>query len=37
MGSRNGYARLTQPMVREAGHLREASWEQALDRAAKGF
>ena len=35
MGS--GYVRLTQPMVRENGVLRPASWEEALDRAAAGF
>ena len=29
--------RLTQPLVRENGSLRPASWEEALDRAAKGF
>ena len=31
------YTRLTQPLVREAGALRPASWEEALDRAAEGF
>ncbi|MBV9196141.1 MAG: molybdopterin-dependent oxidoreductase [Solirubrobacterales bacterium] len=30
-------ARLTQPMVRENGGLRPASWDEALDRAAEGF
>jgi formate dehydrogenase major subunit len=35
MGS--GYVRLTQPLVRENGALRPASWEEALDRAAAGF
>ena len=29
--------RLTEPLVREAGVLRPASWEEALDRAAEGF
>lgn len=29
--------RLTQPLVRENGELRPASWEEALDRAAAGF
>lgn len=29
--------RLTQPLVREAGELRPASWDEALDRAAHGF
>jgi formate dehydrogenase major subunit len=31
------YTRLTQPLVREKGVLRHASWEEALDRAAGGF
>ena len=31
------YARLTTPLVRENGELREASWDDALDRAAAGF
>ncbi len=31
------YTRLTQPLVREAGELRPASWDEALDRAAEGF
>ena len=31
------YMRLTQPMVREDGALRPASWDEALDRAADGF
>ena len=29
--------RLTQPLVREDGSLREASWDEALDRAAAGL
>ncbi len=29
--------RLTTPMVREDGVLREASWDEALTRAAEGF
>ncbi len=29
--------RLTQPLVRDAGVLRPATWEEALDRAANGF
>jgi formate dehydrogenase major subunit len=29
--------RLTVPLVREAGVLRPASWDEALDRAAGGF
>lgn len=32
-----GYARLTKPMVRDNGVLREATWDEALDRAASGF
>ena len=35
MGSR--LHRLTQPLVREDGALREATWDEALDRAAAGF
>jgi len=31
------YPRLTQPLVREHGVLRPASWDEALDRAAEGF
>jgi predicted molibdopterin-dependent oxidoreductase YjgC len=31
------YARLTEPLVREDGELRTASWDEALDRAASGF
>ena len=31
------YDRLTQPLVREHGALRPASWDEALDRAAAGF
>ena len=31
------YARLTEPMVRENGALRPASWDEALDRAASGL
>ena len=33
----NGYVRLTEPLVREGGVLRTASWDEALDRAAQGF
>jgi predicted molibdopterin-dependent oxidoreductase YjgC len=29
--------RLTTPLVRDGGSLREASWEEALDRAAAGL
>ena len=31
------YARITNPLVREGGRLRAASWEEALDRAADGI
>ena len=31
------YARLTEPLVRDNGELRTASWGEALDRAASGF
>ena len=31
------YPRLTQPLVRENGSLREATWDEALDAAAEGF
>ena len=31
------YGRLSQPLVRERGALRPASWNEALDRAAAGF
>ena len=31
------YARLTEPLVRERGELRPATWEEALERAADGF
>ena len=34
---RQGYQRLTEPMVRENGELRIATWEEALSRAAEGF
>ena len=29
--------RLTEPMVREHGALRTATWDEALDRAAQGL
>jgi formate dehydrogenase (hydrogenase) len=29
--------RLTQPLVRDRGELRAATWDEALDRAASGF
>jgi formate dehydrogenase (hydrogenase) len=31
------YARLTDPLVRDNGVLRTATWDEALDRAAAGF
>jgi len=31
------HVRLTHPLVRENGELREASWDEALDLAAAGF
>jgi predicted molibdopterin-dependent oxidoreductase YjgC len=31
------YTRLTQPLVRDGGRLRTASWEEAQDRAARGL
>jgi predicted molibdopterin-dependent oxidoreductase YjgC len=34
---KQGYARLTEPMVRENGALRTATWGEALDRASAGF
>ena len=33
----DGLHRLTEPLVREGGRLRPASWEEALTRAAAGF
>jgi formate dehydrogenase major subunit len=35
MGRR--YERLTVPMVRDEGILREATWDEAIARAAEGF
>jgi predicted molibdopterin-dependent oxidoreductase YjgC len=35
MGKR--YVRLTEPLVRDGGSLRPASWDEALDRVAAGF
>ena len=37
MSMKTPYTRLTQPLVRDGGELREASWDEALDRAAAGF
>jgi len=34
---RSGQSRLTEPLVRDKGVLREASWEEALERAAGGL
>ena len=31
------YPRLSQPLVRETGGLRPATWDEALDRAAAGL
>ena len=33
----NGLPRLTEPMVRDNGALRIATWDEALDRAAAGL
>jgi predicted molibdopterin-dependent oxidoreductase YjgC len=33
----NGLTRLTEPMVRDDGALRVATWDEALDRAAAGL
>ncbi len=35
--TQGSYPRLTQPLVREHGALRPATWDEALDRAAEGF
>ncbi len=37
MPRRPRHTRLTEPLVRENGSLRPATWEEALDRAAAGF
>jgi len=34
---RDGHVRLTEPLVRENGGLRTATWDEALDRAAAGL
>jgi formate dehydrogenase major subunit len=34
---RQPYTRLTQPLVRDNGGLRPATWDEALDRAAEGL
>jgi predicted molibdopterin-dependent oxidoreductase YjgC len=33
----DGRDRLTQPLVRDDGGLRRATWDEAMDRAAAGF
>ncbi len=33
----DGLVRLTEPLVRDGGRLRPASWDEALTRAAAGF
>lgn len=37
MRKQQGYSRLTEPMIRENGTLRVATWEEALQKAAEGF
>lgn len=34
---KRSYVRLTEPLVRDQGRLRSATWEEALSRAAEGF
>lgn len=34
---KRSYVRLTEPLVRDQGQLRPATWEEALSRAAQGF
>jgi formate dehydrogenase major subunit len=34
---KRSYVRLTEPLVRDHGQLRPASWDEALTRAAQGF
>jgi formate dehydrogenase (hydrogenase) len=34
---KRSYVRLTEPLVRENGTLRPATWDEALVRAAQGF
>lgn len=36
MRKQQGYKRLTEPMIRENGVLRVATWEEALQKAAEG-
>jgi formate dehydrogenase major subunit len=33
----NGRHRLTEPLVRDNGRLRPATWDEAMERAAAGF
>jgi formate dehydrogenase (hydrogenase) len=33
----SGQTRLTTPLVRDGGELRQATWDEALDRAAAGL
>ena len=35
--ARTASHRITEPLVREGGVLRQATWDEALDRAAAGF
>ena len=35
--NRRGHGRLTHPLVRDGGELRQATWEEALDRTAAGL
>jgi formate dehydrogenase major subunit len=37
VGQTNRQTRLTEPMVRDNGALRVATWDEALDRAAAGL
>jgi len=37
MAKQMRYTRLTQPLIREDGAFRPASWDEALERAATGF
>ena len=37
MGTRAPLPRITEPLVRDNGVLRPATWDEALDRAAAGF
>jgi predicted molibdopterin-dependent oxidoreductase YjgC len=34
---KDGLTRLTEPMIRDGGGLRTATWDEALDRAAVGL